>query len=523
MRALLFSSIFLAVACGTPNPTGDGGTPKPMDSGVADSGTPYVDAGPVDAGPPPCPSGETRCADGCRNLRNDGMNCGMCGTLCQAGSICSNGECRPNCMGNLVDCGGPPLCVDPRSDNTHCGRCGNACAVTDICDAGNCWNVPGRAACGGMIVDTNTDNANCGTCGETCDTADGGERCSRGLCCTLQQLNCGGQCIEAFTDRNNCGGCGRVCGSSQVCSNGVCMNCAAGSQQCNDRCVVTTNDRNNCGGCNIQCGFGQECVNSMCRCPTTLLTCGTECVDRYTNAAHCGGCGMACQVGQICTAGACQNACPAGTTQCLNRCVDAQVTNTACGNCNTVCGAGQECVSGTCTTCTPGPTSDCDHDGYTQADGDCCDTPGACGAQPELLNPGAFEVPNNGIDDNCNGLIDQLDVLDVGPCDQGIPSNSPDPIDAAKAMEICRTVDAGATGADRTWGLISAQWQHANGQPLTFANGKSIRPNYGTGWLPQRGSSMVVISSGMASDATQLNPGPNGGPAINQSLTHNTA
>ena len=47
-----------------------------------------------------------------------------------------------------------------------------------------------------------------------------------------------------------------------------------------------------------------------------------------------------------------------------------------------------------------GAVSDADDDGYTEAQGDCDDTDPA-------VNPGATEVQGNGIDDNCNGTVDE--------------------------------------------------------------------------------------------------------------------
>ncbi|MBL8916302.1 MAG: choice-of-anchor L domain-containing protein [Archangium sp.] len=488
--------------------------PKPsqVDAGTrVDAG---VDAGVRDAGSD-CPTGLSRCPRGCVNLRSEWLDCGFCGNTCSSDELCNNGACRPSCAqpGEMY-CGGTE-CAHPQTDSAHCGRCGNACSPTERCDAGTCMAVPGLAECDGMVVNVTNDEQHCGACNQPCTAT---QMCSAGVCCESNQTVCGGACVNSRTDRSNCGGCNRMCGSSQVCTNGSCVNCLAGQQVCNDACTTTRTDPQHCGACGNQCGTSQTCVNSVCVCPPALTSCGMDCVDLFSNTAHCGTCGTACANGGPCIAGTCLPPCPAGLTLCAGQCVNTATSNASCGACNVACGANQDCDAGSCVTCAPGPNADCDHDGYTVAEGDCCDTPGTCAQQPERVNPGAFEVTNNFIDDNCNGLLDFADTVDVDACDAMLASNSMSAIDAAKALDICRSVTL--DGGVRTWGLISADWQLVNGQPLAFAAGKSIRPGFGATWVPQRGDRLLVISSGMAADSMQTNPGPNVGPMGLQSESH---
>src|SRR5215831_21156265 len=72
--------------------------------------------------------------------------------------------------------------------------------------------------------------------------------------------------------------------------------------------------------------------------------------------------------------------------------------------------------------------NDPDGDGFTAADGDCCQDTSQC-SNPELVNPGAFDVPGNGVDDDCDGKIDEGE----GPCDMGLASNASNAMDYAKA------------------------------------------------------------------------------------------
>ncbi|MEZ4230423.1 MAG: hypothetical protein R3B89_14715 [Polyangiaceae bacterium] len=63
------------------------------------------------------------------------------------------------------------------------------------------------------------------------------------------------------------------------------------------------------------------------------------------------------------------------------------------------------------------------------SDGDCCDKAGGCSSTPELVNPGAIEYIGNAVDDDCDGLFDEVDP----PCDATVTdTNSADALDYAR-------------------------------------------------------------------------------------------
>jgi hypothetical protein len=246
-------------------------------------------------------------------------------------------------------------------------------------------------------------------------------------------------------------------------------------------------------------------------------------VSLQSDPLNCGACGTVCPSGQFCSQGTCQatSGC-APLTLCGTACVDTQTDAKNCGTCGTVCPSGAKCVAGACQQC-DSATTDCDGDGWKVSDGDCCDKPGTCGAEPALVNPGAIEVVGNGIDDNCNGKADLFDTQDTVACDNGIASNTNVPGDYAKAMGICRTTTESPPLASRTWGLIDAKVLRADGSALGDWRAVSTRSSFGAiAPATTEGSRMVVMSSGIASDATQTTPGPNGGAPAggNVSTTH---
>jgi hypothetical protein len=143
--------------------------------------------------------------------------------------------------------------------------------------------------------------------------------------------------------------------------------------------------------------------------------------------------------------------------------------------------------------CETDPDADADGDGYSVTKGDCND------CDPHV-NPNAVEVihpdPNSEPqDEDCDGAIDEIDP----PCDDGLEIDDADPLNAARAIELCKQ----SKGAG-DWGVVQARWVMPDGSdppPLVLAAyhlGHGILPDFGPNVAPQRGARMVVVSSGSA-------------------------
>jgi hypothetical protein len=142
----------------------------------------------------------------------------------------------------------------------------------------------------------------------------------------------------------------------------------------------------------------------------------------------------------------------------------------------------------------PNDIGDKDGDGWTMCNGDCCDEPGSCGGTPAAINPGAFEVPNNGVDDDCDGMVDNP----LAACDGGLASNSSNPVDYAKAIDLCAATTESPPIAQKKWGVISGNFFRANGSGTPATASRSIRTTFGSNVPPQHGSSFAILSTGAA-------------------------
>ena len=146
--------------------------------------------------------------------------------------------------------------------------------------------------------------------------------------------------------------------------------------------------------------------------------------------------------------------------------------------------------------------ADQDGDGWSSCEGDCCDDEIFGCLDAHLVNPGAFEVEGNEVDDDCDGTTDELEPS----CDAGLASNSSDAIDYAAAMELCQTTNENAPLPERTWGVISADLTLANGESMPLSVQRSIRDAFGDGIGPSGGENLAVLSSGRAAAPGQTQP-----------------
>ena len=147
---------------------------------------------------------------------------------------------------------------------------------------------------------------------------------------------------------------------------------------------------------------------------------------------------------------------------------------------------------------------DLDSDGWGVCDGDCCDDT-ACSPEPHLVNPGAFEYVGNGLDDDCDPATS--DTAAPLPCSIDEAFSAVDGWAVAGAMELCQVTTASPRLSQRKWGVIAAEQLLANGtapsaEQLIFLQEyqAAVLEDYGTEVFPQNGSTMAGLSSGRMRD-----------------------
>jgi hypothetical protein len=160
--------------------------PELTDAGASDAVADVEPPG--DSGPFTCPGNETFCTPHvCADLATSDTNCGACGHLCPAGTMCSAGVCGSQCVPPFTVCSGPggTYCTNLTTDPANCSLCGETCFAGQICTQGDCECPPGETLCVDKCTDTATDPANCGGCGNACPP---GVTCEDSACLTLMPV-----------------------------------------------------------------------------------------------------------------------------------------------------------------------------------------------------------------------------------------------------------------------------------------------------------------------------------------------
>jgi hypothetical protein len=324
-----------------------------------------------------------------------------------------------------------------------------------------------------------------------------------------------GQCVPCLLDLD-CA-LGFVCAEGHTCAPGCSEThaCAPGLSCCGNACFDLDHDLLHCGACGLACPplpqtilacEGGLCVAAACEAAYAdcngLLADGCEqnvldggpclCAPGSTEPCYTGGPGTlgkgACQAGiQTCKLDG------LGWSECQGQTLPSYEL---CGN-----GVDEDCNG------VVDDVTDLDGDGWTACDGDCAEVAfGPYATAPKRINPGAFEVVGNGVDDDCDPS-----TPDQGPfatCSAEALVSPVTPIDLVKALDLCQFTELAPPLAQRKWGVIGASFLLADGSVPSAAQlaamqsqQTAVLTHLGDKILPHRGPTMAGLSTGKMRDA----------------------
>ncbi|MEP7121733.1 MAG: MopE-related protein [Byssovorax sp.] len=283
-------------------------------------------------------------------------------------------------------------------------------------------------------------------------------------------------------------------------------------------------DNTHCGSCDVACFAPQEavavCQNHVC----ALGPCNPGHAD--CNGISFDGCEH-----NLLADGPC--VCVPGTTQPCYQGFPGTENNGPCKSGARICkpdGAG----FGACTgqvlpifeICGNGVDDDCngavddvtdiDGDGWTMCDGDCCEVGAPNCPYPQLVNPGAYEILNNGVDDDCDPTTN--DNVPAVSCASAEVLSGVTGVEVAKAMDLCQLTTAAPPLAQKRWGVVSASQILPDGSAPTAADLADIQgyqtailASFGNVIVPHKNGTMAALSTGHMRDpahAGYVDPSP---------------
>lgn len=399
---------------------------------------------------------------------------------------------------------------------------------------GDCAGKPGGAFC-------DTKTGQCVECLPTNDKCGMGQYCNASNTCVVgcgDDTDCNKPTV-CDKGTHQCVGCqgdpdcmpGTIC-VMQACQPGCnpMHDCQMGSTCCSGQCADTTKDTKNCGGCNMPCptpdNTVQACVASMCKiaCEPAFADCdGTLMNGCEHNKLVDGPCLCAPGSMQACYQGApgTQNVgpCKAGKQVC-------DPSGTSWGPCvGQVLPIPEICANNVDDDCNGAvdDVQDIDGDGWTRCNGDCCETLAQC-SNPAQVNPGAFEIVGDGVDNDCDP--NTSDVNPAAACSTMQKTASVTAQDLANAMDICQTTTANPPLPQKKWGLITsklllADGSNPNATALSDIQNKQIAAlvDFGTVITPKKAKTFAGMSTGYMRDEDDLPPNPFIDPDPGTSLT----
>jgi hypothetical protein len=235
--------------------------------------------------------------------------------------------------------------------------------------------------------------------------------------------------------------------------------------------------------------------------------CGWSCIPPFENCDQISTNGCEADVGLrgacACTPGA-QQSCYTGPpwTEDVAGCHGGQQTCDEAGTSWGPCEGEQTpapelCGNGVDENCNGIPDEDVDEDGdsFGRCAGDCCDTAADGCLAPMWVNPGAIDVPGNGVDDDCDGAVDNGEPA---ACSASQLLGSVTAVDLARALDLC------ADAATEGHGLVSAELLRADGTGAPADIQVGVHTAFGAA-TPQRDATLAALSSGTARD--EADPG----------------